>query len=340
MDYEVLVSAGQATDVNRWNNLAVSNGNLIQHTITAAVDTFFGSEPVYIEILKDNNLVAGYRFSFNESKRLPSFLRYISRRANFWSEAIHASEVDLVEIESLLSRAINEYLHKQRIVKVVYIDYYGYGITPSIFKRTDATKFRIAQLDLSLSETELWDNIHSKHRNVIRKAEKNQVRVELSTDIDLFIQLLQTTYEGQTSHSAPNSLYIKSLYEKYAPSGNILIYIAYHEDTAFSASIVTTCGEVAYYAFAGNIKNFWLSGQIIQWHIMKDLKAKGFKKYVLGQVKSGSDTGSSNDKFINGISPFKMRFGPTLAEGVSTVITLKPFASFLWNVLVKILIRK
>lgn len=340
MDYEVVISNGQATDVDRWNSLAVRNGNLIHHTLSAEVDTFFSSESVYIEILKDHNLVAGYRFSFNESKRLPNFLRYISRRANFWSEAMHADEVDLVQIESLLSRAIKDYLHKQRIVKVVYIDYYGYGITPSIFKRRDSAKFRIAQLDLSLSETALWDNIHSKHRNVIRKAEKNQVRVELSTDIDLFIQLLQTTYEGQSGHNAPNSLYIKSLYEKYAPSGNILIYIAYHEETAFSASIVTTCGEVAYYAFAGNIKNFWLSGQIIQWHIMKDLKAKGFKKYVLGQVKSESDTSSDNDKFIKGISPFKMRFGPTLVEGVSTAITLKPFASFLWNMLVKILIRK
>ncbi len=339
MKYAVKISIGQPSDPTQWNALATLNGNLIQHTSTAVLDRFFKNESAYLEILSGTTLVGAYRFNYFESKRLPAFFRSISRSATFWGEAIYLPSEDRLLIAQLINTAIDDYLRDNKIVKLKYTNYYGAGISPELFHTAAAKEFCMAIIDLEQSEEQLWDRVHSKHRNSIRKAEKSGVTIAVSEDIDAFIDLMRVTYEGQEGKSAPNYDYIKAQYSLYAPQENAILYIAYHEGVAYNGAMVTLLGDTAYYAFAGTVKNPWAAGNLTQWFILKDLKAKGLKKYSLGQVALEGASNFGDVKFISGITTFKMRFGPDLEKGISTNIILRPFANKIWNLLVKMLMR-
>jgi lipid II:glycine glycyltransferase (peptidoglycan interpeptide bridge formation enzyme) len=303
------------------------------------LDSLFGVQSIYIEIFFDEILVGGYRFIFYESKKLPSFLRSISRSITFFGEAISHPNFSKEKITALIDQAIAKFIREQKPIKFKVSNYYGEGIIPSVFSTTKSTSFDMAIIRLDQSEEELWDNVHSKHRNSIRKAEKSGVYVALSDDIDTFIALMKTTYESQEAKHSPNYTFIKEQFQRYAANGNALLYLAFHEGKAYNGALVTYLGEKAYYAFAGTIKNPWAAGNLTQWFIIKDLKARGLKTYSLGQVAIEGTSDFGDDKFISGITTFKMRFGPSLIRGISGQSILRPFANTCWSWMVKLITK-
>jgi hypothetical protein len=84
--YVLRISVGQPSNVLQWDALAIRCGNLIQHTNTDKLNGRFNNQSVYIEVFCDECLAGAYRFNFFESKRLPKFLRSISRNTTFLGE--------------------------------------------------------------------------------------------------------------------------------------------------------------------------------------------------------------------------------------------------------------
>jgi hypothetical protein len=339
MKYDIKISIGQPSDIAQWDALAIHCGNLIQHTSTAGLDRFFNNQSAYIEIFSAQILVGAYRFNFFESKRLPPFLRSISRSATFWGEALYNENFPKEEITVQIDTAIKKYLLEHNPVKYKFTNYYGSGISPAIFKTPTAKQFGMAIIDLTCSEEVLWEKVHSKHRNSIRKAEKSGVVIQVSDDIATFINLMKATYEGQDDKTAPNFQYITEQYKLYSKQGNAILYIAYQEGIAYNGALVTLLGDRAYYAFAGTVKNPWAAGNLTQWFIIKHLKERGLKSYSLGQVALDGESNFGDDKFVSGISTFKMRFGPAIEKGISVLEIRRPFANTIWNFLVKLLMR-
>jgi hypothetical protein len=324
-----------------WNNLAQLNGNIIQTTFFDEVQKFYHQYPIYFHFFENEILIAGYKVFVYESKRLPKFMRFISSAINFPAEPIILPELISTRISELkleIEKSIQQYCLHKKYTTASFGSYYGQFFEPlQLFTPNSKKEFNIAIIDLQKTEDELWADVHSKHRNVIRKAEKENVIVKQDDTIHEFLKLMESTYENQ-KNKAPNYDFIKNYYAVLKANNAVSIYIAYHHQTPLIGAFVTKLGHTAYYAFGGSTNNSLGAGNLLQWHIMKQLKSENICFYNLGQV--AKETDDSNLKFSKGISSFKRRFGVFEKHGISEKYILNQKAIWIWNLLVKVLIKK
>ena len=85
MNYKSIISRNIPSKIEEWNDMCMSNSNLYQSTL---VDRFDVSKPIYVEIQSEEKLIAGLKFYYFESKRLPRIINLISRSCFINSEYI------------------------------------------------------------------------------------------------------------------------------------------------------------------------------------------------------------------------------------------------------------
>ena len=184
-------------------------------------------------------------------------------------------------------------------------------------------------IDLTLDEETLFSNIHSKHRNVIKKAEKEGVVVVKGASEKLISDYhkidIQTWERSNRKASGENSInnMVNSLKE------NVIIYIAYKDDEPQSGAIFFYNKAMCYYMHGANKNNpLTGSGNLLQWQAIKDMKSAGVRKYSFVGCRINED---ENSKY-HGIQRFKERFGGVLIQGVLFKITFSPIMFRLYNV--------
>ena len=341
MKGEFILSAHQPKDPDQWEQLAWENYNIAHSTKYDVVEAFFQQEAYFIQYYVGEELVLGYQFFYWESKRLPALLRSISGNISFFGEPI-IKEKYLADKDQLIA-AFNDYL--PAVIKQMnpcigsFSSYFGDYISSINIraKSTTHNDFNIAYIPLDKSVEALWEGLHSKHRNSIRKGQKEGLRLVKNEDIDTFIDLLKSTYANQ-AEKAPNYVYIKNTYEVLAAQGLASLYFAYHGEQALTGALLFSYGKYCYYAFGGTVPNNLGAGNFLHWEIMSILQQEGFSKYFLGQVASG-DGHAANVKFVEGISQFKRRFGTEEVPGSSDRYVFHPFKNSLWNWMKKALVR-
>ena len=188
-------------------------------------------------------------------------------------------------------------------------------------------------IDLSLSEEDLWKNVHSKHRNVIKKAEKDGVVIECgrtkklvedyhSIDIDTW---------NRSNKSAATENHWKDLMEMMGE--NCIIYIAYLDGEPQSGAFFFCNKQMCYYIYGANKNNPHIgSGNLLQWKAILDMKERGVKKYSFVGCRINED---ENSKY-HGIQRFKERFGGELVQGYMFKMDFKPLMRKLFNMAVSI----
>lgn len=195
-----------------------------------------------------------------------------------------------------------------------FVDFISQATTNSVFnhypKMADFAPFGSYILDLSKSTDDLWKHIHSKHKNVIRRAIKNNVtiKIEHTYNHDIYNAIEYTL--------SKNSIFFFSEHQmKLLASrldSNILFVGSYHNDILQSGAIIVYNQKGAYYFWGGGYENIPLgSNNLLQWEIIKSLKDLGVEKYNF----VGARVGDTVDKKLKGIQLFKKRFGPKLIKG-------------------------
>jgi lipid II:glycine glycyltransferase (peptidoglycan interpeptide bridge formation enzyme) len=235
--------------------------------------------------------------------------KFLSKRINVLGECIVDERFSSSGYLNSIQSEFLRFIKKENIVEVVISGYFG-----NIEKLIDLGNqslssdyyFNTANLNLLLTKEQLWENLHAKHRNVIRKAEKEHVKFIESDNVDLFNILLKETYVNQGLKDY-NTNFSSHLFKEFHKKGLVKIYFAKHNEIYLSGAMVVILGSKAYYAFGGNIQNSLGAGNFLQWNLFLDLKEKGIDTYCLGQVAVEKD--GENEKFSVGISQFKKRFG-------------------------------
>ena len=188
-------------------------------------------------------------------------------------------------------------------------------------------------IDLSLDKDALWKNVHSKHRNVIKKAEKDGVNIECgrtqklvedyhSIDIDTW---------NRSNKSAVSENQWKNLLD--AMGDNCIIYIAYLNGVPQSGAFFYFNKQMCYYMYGANKNNPHIgSGNLLQWRAILDMKAAGVKKYSFVGCRINED---ENSKF-HGIQRFKERFGGELVQGYMFKMDYNALMRKMFNVAVSI----
>ena len=167
-------------------------------------------------------------------------------------------------------------------------------------------------IDLSLSEEELWSKVHSKHRNVIKKSEKDGVVVESGRSEKLirdYHSLDVVTWKRSNKEDAG----LEEIQNQINYLGeNAIIYMAYLDDVPQSGALLYYNQAMCYYMHGANCdKPHTGAGNLLQWKALLDMKAAGVKKYSFVGCRINED---ENSKY-HGIQRFKERFGGELIQG-------------------------
>jgi len=186
-------------------------------------------------------------------------------------------------------------------------------------------------VDLSLDEQSLWDNVHSKHRNVIKKAEKDGVVIVCGRAQEL-IDDFHTLDVDTWNRSGVVAEAESQIEERMKTMGeNAIIYLAYLDGIPQSGALYYYNSAMCYYMFGANRDNPHTgSGNLLQWKAMLDMKARGVEKFSFVGCRVNEDEHSK----YHGIQRFKERFGGELVQGFLFKMEFKPLYRKLFNLLV------
>ena len=164
-------------------------------------------------------------------------------------------------------------------------------------------------IDLQNDEETLWKNIHSKHRNVIRRAEKNCVEIKHDKNIEISHNLISQTLK-RSDMNFMNLEQFKIFIDSFGEF--VKIFIAYQDGTPQGCAILPWSNYSAYYIFGGSIDKVSTGSlNLLHWEAIKFFKKNNVRYYDF----VGARINPTKDKKLEGIQRFKSRFGGNLKRG-------------------------
>ncbi|MCE7947314.1 MAG: peptidoglycan bridge formation glycyltransferase FemA/FemB family protein [Chloroflexi bacterium CFX4] len=202
---------------------------------------------------------------------------------------------------------------------------------------------RTIVLDLSGTEDDILRRMNQSTRYKCRLGQKKEVAVRLGTAADAahFGALMQVTAERDSFYARPPAYY-QSVYEAFAPSGEVALLIASHAGQDLAAVMVFRCGETAYYLYgaSSNAERNRMPTYIVQWEAIRWAKAAGALRYDLWGVPDVDEATleanfEERDDGLWGVYKFKRGFGGALRRSVGAwdlVNNGALYALYLWYV--------
>ena len=155
---------------------------------------------------------------------------------------------------------------------------------PEIVKK-EGKMLQTGIIDLMYSEEELFaDSIHSKRRNMIRKAEKSGITIIKygSEGLPIYFPLMQNIHK-KAGFKEVHLKYYENILKSYYSSGNAVLMIAFYEKEPLAGVIITGNKNVMHYWHGASMSktlNFG-QGELLQWEAIKWAKKQGSKFYDL-----------------------------------------------------------
>lgn len=173
-------------------------------------------------------------------------------------------------------------------------------------------------LKIQPSIESMWKKMESRGRNMVRKAEKNNVTIkELNgeeNEIDFFYDMLRLTFQkrGDIPHH-PKRFY-RSLIERMLPQKRILFLGAEKDGKIIAAGLFPFNNEEIHYLSGASLPEYnqYAPNNLIQWHVIQFAVKNGLKRYDLG------------GKGIESIDRFKVSMGGEVVS-YEKRIWMKPF---------------
>lgn len=162
------------------------------------------------------------------------------------------------------------------------------------------------------NETEvLLANMTSKHRNMVRRAEKDGVTIQIGglELLDDYCDLDEQTWKRSGQPPVDRSVYEKML--SCMPS-SAFVAVSYYNGVPQSGMLSYYNNQMMYYMYGASADRPTVgANNYLHWEIMKEMKARGVKKYSF----VGFRLGVNPDGKLAGIQHFKKGFGGELIEG-------------------------
>ncbi len=333
MNYKI--SYDKPIDENEWNKLALENSNLLQSTYYDSVQEFYKNKSIYFSFYKDNQFVGGIKLNIWFSDKLSFLSKSISKAATQFGEYLITYDYkENVELAKYISETVQKYLKENKYVIFRSGGFYG---SENLIIKLDTSKsfnhFEVATIDLTQQEDVLLANMHLKHRNSLKKAQKSGLVFEEINNVESLLDLMKETYQNQEKTN-PNLEYISRVYQILSIKKHCQLFAVKKDEKYLSIALIQKFGKIADYTFAGNSKNNLGAGQFLHWNIMIKLKEEGINVYSMGQV--AIEKNENNLKFSKGISDFKNRFGTKRQMCYSQTTILKPIHHYFFKFTLKL----
>lgn len=182
-------------------------------------------------------------------------------------------------------------------------------------------------LDLHKSEEEILRGMRQRLRRALRKAEKNQISVETSTDpadIKEFYGIqLQTARRHEFVSFSEN--FLRKQFAAFAATGNAVLYTARYEGQVLAQNFMLFYGNEASYHYGVSTElGTKLSGApLLHMQAMRDARERGIGRYNFWGIVEENET----EHRFYGVSVFKRGFGVDELRYVPAHdLVLKPLA--------------
>lgn len=162
------------------------------------------------------------------------------------------------------------------------------------------------QLDLTKDETLLLADMRKATRYEIRQAQKLEIRIETSMDIEDFYNMQMDTARRQKFVPFGHD-FLQKQFEVFAHENNVIIYTAWFGKIKLAQAFVIYYGLEADYHYGVSNENGrkYPGAYLIQWEAIKEAKRRGMKRYNFWGV---APEGEKSHRF-HGVSVFKRGFG-------------------------------
>jgi peptidoglycan pentaglycine glycine transferase (the first glycine) len=183
---------------------------------------------------------------------------------------------------------------------------------------------RTILLALSQSEDELLAAMKQKTRYNIRLAEKKEITVKPSDDLDTFHKMMLVTGARDGIGAHMRSYYEKA-YHLYHPSGQVELLFAYFENQPIAAVMIFAAGKTAWYVYGASteIERNRMPTYLLQWEAIRWAKQHGYTVYDLWGIPD-VDEEELEEKFTQkgsheglwGVYRFKRGFGGEVKRSI------------------------
>jgi hypothetical protein len=187
-------------------------------------------------------------------------------------------------------------------------------------------------IDLTQSEETLWNNLHSKHRNVIRNAIKKGVEIRsgaehLNTAHEIIRETLKRSKLGFLSYEELKRFVLDL-------NANVKILVAVYQGVPQGCAVMPYSDYGAYYLYGGSISNPVTGAtNFLQWEAIRMFRNLGVKRYDFVGVRIDPKKGSKQE----GLTRFKQRFGAQLFQGYMWKYSINPRKFAIYNLAVRFL---
>lgn len=277
-------------------------------TFLNKANIYFSQEYEKIEKSKNNQFI----YVYNDFYIMPVSIRkkYIFKYASLPTECFALKQSNEDELQLFLDEVMKYLKYKYKL------QWIGPTENQALFEKKPtgsiAIPFGSHIINLTLDVDELWNNLHSKHRNVIRKAQKDGVEIKSGNSndlLDIYMKLDKETWERSNIKS--NTKEIVSSMIDNAPD-NTAVYIAYKDGVPQGGAVFFWNECRSYYLFGASIdKPYTGAVNFLQWQAILDMKQKGVKEYSFVGCRINEDINSKSHT----IQRFKERFGGAVRQG-------------------------
>lgn len=172
-------------------------------------------------------------------------------------------------------------------------------------------------VDLRSDEDAIAAGFSQSARRNIRKAEAAGVAVEAvaltEANLQTMFELMQAT-EARAKYGLRPREYFLDYWRAQIKAGQAQMFFARHEHEVLAGIFVTAVGRRAWYKDGGSFdkKRELQASYLLQWEVMRRLKAHGIAQYDMVGVPNRDQIGKGNSR--QGLYDFKSKFNPEITE--------------------------
>lgn len=162
-------------------------------------------------------------------------------------------------------------------------------------------------LDIFKSEEEILAGMRKTARNLIRRAEREGVKIIESKNIESIDEFYKLHNQTVNRHGfVPFSEnYLKKEFEAFAPENQISVFFAKHNSMIISSAIIVFYGHSAFYHHGASLASKIPASHLLIWEAIKAAKKRGCEIFNFWGI---APEGAKNHPWA-GLTFFKTGFG-------------------------------
>jgi lipid II:glycine glycyltransferase (peptidoglycan interpeptide bridge formation enzyme) len=197
-------------------------------------------------------------------------------------------------------------------------------------KDSDVVEWGTYVVDITKEPDEIKKAFHRNHKGGINKAIRENIKVELTNNIQEVYESIKETLLRQKSIHYPSLEYIQKLKENLGD--NVCFWVAKKDGIVQGSLITIVDNEWSYNMYAGSAKRPIKGSTILmQYYAMLEMKKRGVKYFDFVGARVNVQKGSK----FESLQIYKERFGAKLIKGYSFRTIINPIKYQLFNFVAK-----